>query len=307
MYLEFPAVWRYFRDYIEASGGILELKKALDWSVWYAAKWWREIYDTGAVNLKRPFVKALYLSLRAKNIIEEDGKPVKDLKKPELPKGLYAREWVEMHQQFDEIGAVKVARDEADRNALDLLFGDIQTMGWHRIMVKTFLRACEETDGNAVLEPYSREGHLALFYLEDYKPASYLGYDPNPSLVEVARQVAPSAVFTPVSSACQLSGQFDVVLLVEKLQWVADPLRELDCIGRLLKPGGRLYVAQPNVDSMPGYLAILSAIGAQQVYTWKEVENLLTLRFRLEKRLIKTMPFYGAVYAKPHPARRENL
>jgi hypothetical protein len=45
----------------------------------------------------------------------------------------------------------------------------------------------------------------------------------------------PSATFTAVSSACQLSGQFDVVLLVEKLQWMADHLRELECVGKLLK------------------------------------------------------------------------
>jgi len=83
--------------------------------VWYAAKWWREIHSAGAVNLKKPFVKALYLSLRAKGIIDEDGKVVKEVKKPELPKGLYAREWVEMRQQFDELGAVRVARGEVDR------------------------------------------------------------------------------------------------------------------------------------------------------------------------------------------------
>jgi SAM-dependent methyltransferase len=301
MYLEFPSVLKYFRDYIEASGGILELKKALDWSVWYAAKWWLEIHSAGAVNLKKPFVKALYLSLRARRIIDEDGKVVKEVKKPELPKGLYAREWVEMHQQFDELGAVKVARDEVDRNSLDLLFSDIQAMGWHRVMVNGFLKACGESEGHAVLEPFSREGHLAQLYLEGYKPAAYLGYDPNPSLVEVARQVVPNVTFTAAPSACQISGQFDVVLLVEKLQWMADPLRELECIGKLLKPGGKLYVAQPTADSTPGYLAILTATGAQHVYTWTEVEQLIGMRFALEKRLVKTMPFYGAIFAKPHP------
>jgi SAM-dependent methyltransferase len=299
MYLEFPSVWKYFRDYIEASGGILELKKALDWSVWYAAKWWREIHSAGAVNLKKPFVRALYLSLRAKGIIDEDGKVVKEVKKPELPKGLYPREWVEMHQLFDELGAVKVARDEVDRNSLDLLFSDIQAMGWHRLMVNCFLKACGGSGGHAVLEPFSREGHLALLYLEGYKPAAYLGYDPTPSLVEVARQVEPNATFTVASSACQLSGQFDVVLLVEKLQWMADPLRELECIIKLLKPGGNLYVAQPTVESSPGYLAILTAIGAQHVYTWKEIEQLIGIRFALKKRLVRTIPIYGAIFAKP--------
>jgi SAM-dependent methyltransferase len=234
-------------------------------------------------------------------VIDEDGKVVKEVKKPELPKGLYAREWVEMHQQFDELGAVRVARDEVDRNSLDLLISDIQTMGWHRVLVNSFLKACGESDGHAVLEPFSREGHLAQLYLEGYKPAAYLGYDPNSSLVEVAKQVVPNATFTAVSSACQLSGQFDVVLLVEKLQWMADPLRELECISKLLKPGGKLYVAQPTADSMPGYLAILTATGAQHVYTWTEVEQLVGIRFVLEKRLVKTMTFYGAIFAKPHP------
>jgi hypothetical protein len=50
---------------------------------------------------------------------------------------------------------------------------------------------------------------------------------------------------------------------------------------------------------MPGYLAILAAMGAQHVCTWKEVEQLVGMRFALEKRLVKTMPFYGAIFAKP--------
>jgi len=61
----------------------------------------------------------------------------------------------------------------------------------------------------------------------------------------------------------------------------------------LLKPGDtwrRLHA---------GCLAILAATGAQHVYTWTEVEQLVGMRFALEKRLVKTMPFYGAIFAKP--------
>ncbi|ABL88551.1 Methyltransferase type 11 [Pyrobaculum islandicum DSM 4184] len=215
-----------------------------------------------------------------------------------MPKGLYAREWVEMHMRFDEIGAIKIAQDEVDRNALDLFYSDIQVQGWHRIMVKTFLKAAGVTDGQAVLEPYSREGHIAAFYHEDYKPASYLGYDPSAVFVEMAKAVAPSATFVTVSTACEISGHYDAVLLIEKLQWMPDPLRELECISRVLKPGGRLYVAQPVAESMPGYLAILTAVGAQHVFTWREVEDMLSSRFHLEKRLIRALPFYGAVFQK---------
>ncbi|MEM1598216.1 MAG: class I SAM-dependent methyltransferase [Pyrobaculum sp.] len=299
MYItEFPAVYKYFKEYIEASGGFFELKKALDWSIWYAAKWWREVWEAGLGSSKNVFVKALYESLLLRGLIREDGSPKGDVKKPELPKGVYAREWVEMHQKLDEIGAVKIAGDEADRNALDLLYSDIQLQGWHRIMVKTFLKAVGAQSQVAVVEPYSREGHLAALYYEDYSPGIYVGYDPNPSYAELARAVAPQAKFVTTSTACELAEKFDVALLIEKMQWMPDPAKELECIGRALKQGGALYVAQPVVESMPGYLAITAALGAVHVYTWKQVEGLLGMYFKLEKRLIKTMPFYGAVWRK---------
>ena len=59
---------------------IFELKKALEWNVWYAAKWWQEIYAAGVANLKKPFVKALYLSLRAKRLVDEGGRLVRRLR-----------------------------------------------------------------------------------------------------------------------------------------------------------------------------------------------------------------------------------
>ena len=298
MYLEFLSVYRYFKEYIEASGGLLELKKALDWSVWYAVKWWREIRETGAAG-DNVFAKSLYTSLLLQGFIDEDGNIKKEVEKPELPKGLYAREWVEMHERFDQLGAAKIARDEVDRNALEILYSDIQIQGWHRIMIKTFLKAARMVSGLAILEPYSKEGHLAVLVYEDYAPSLYVGYEPNAALVDIAKSVAPQARFIAAPSACDIREKFDAVLLIEKMQWMPDPAKELECIKKALKGGGLLYIAQPVVESMPGYLAITSALGAVHVFTWKQVENLLKMHFTLEKRLIKTMPFYGAVWAHP--------
>jgi hypothetical protein len=63
----------------------------------------------------------------------------------------------------------------------------------------------------------------------------------------------------------------------------------------LLKPGGT-WRSQPPTQCRG--VAILTATGAQHVYTWTEVEQLVG-RFALEKRLVKPMPFYGAIFAKP--------
>jgi hypothetical protein len=83
-------------------------------------------------------------------------------------------------------------------------------------------------------------------------------------------------------------------MVVQPLSGLRHALEELDRVAE-----ARGYVAQPTADSMPGCLAILTATGAQHVYTWTEVEQLVGMRFALEKRLVKTMPFYGAIFAKP--------
>ncbi len=297
---DYSSVYRYFKDYIRASGGLFELKKALDWSVWYAYKWWREVKEAGAADLRNPFVKALYTSLLARGVIHEDGRLGKELEKPEMPKGLYAREWIEMHQRFDELGAVKIATNQVDRNALELFHSDIHLQGWHKIMVGAFLKATGFSGGLSVLEPLSGEGYLAALVYSEYTPSLYLGFHPNPSLVELSRKMVKNAQFVVANSSCEVKGSYDVVLLLEKLHLFTDPATELKCIREILKPGGKLYVAQPVVESMPGYLAIhaAAAVSHINVFTWKEVEQLLEMAFVLHRRLIKAMPFYGAVWRR---------
>lgn len=297
MYIrDYLSVLQFFKDYINAAGGVGELKKALDWSVWYAAKWWQEVMDAGVASRNNAFIRALYMSLLLRGLIDERGNSKAAISKPSLPRGFYAREWVEMHQKFDEIGAVNVATDSVDRNTLDMLYSDVQIQGWHKVMIRGILKAAGVNDGMAVLEPYSREGHLAQQYMEEYKAASYLGYDPRSAMVEIARATVPHAEFKDVPSACQLGGTFDLALLIEKLQWFADPATELRCIKKLLKPGGLVLVAQPVAESMPGYLAIMASIDGVSVYTWKEVERILKLQFTLKRRLTAAMPLYVAVW-----------
>jgi SAM-dependent methyltransferase len=268
--------------------------------VWHAYKWWREVKDAGTADLRNPFVKALYTSLRVRGIIHEDGRPRKELERPEMLRGLYAREWVEMHQRFDELGAVKIATNQVDRNALELFYSDIHLQGWHKIMVRAFLKAMGFSDGLSVLEPLSGEGYLAAVVYNEYTPAFYLGFHPNPSLVEIAKKMVKNAQFVVANSNCEVRGSYDAVLLLEKLHLFTDPAAELKCIREVLKPGGKVYVAQPVVESMPGYLAIhaAAAVSHISVFTWKEVEQLLEMAFVLHRRLIKAMPFYGAVWRR---------
>jgi SAM-dependent methyltransferase len=90
----------------------------------------------------------------------------------------------------------------------------------------------------------------------------------------------------------------EAAALYDSLHWLHNPVRELRCIKAILKPGGRLLVGQQVADSMPGLAAINVALGAKHVFHWREVELALSSAgFRLERRLLRYMPCYMAVWA----------
>jgi hypothetical protein len=109
-------VLRYYKPFIEAGGGVKQVRTALRWSEWYAVKWWEEVYsELGLQSIRESvFARALFISLRIRDYVREDGRIKKRREKPEYPTNSYAIEFVELHESFDRIGAVNVAANKAD-------------------------------------------------------------------------------------------------------------------------------------------------------------------------------------------------
>ncbi|MBP1448762.1 MAG: hypothetical protein JZD41_01925, partial [Thermoproteus sp.] len=95
----------------------------------------------------------------------------------------------------------------------------------------------------------------------------------------------------------QLARSMDAAVMFHSLYWALDPLRELQCMRRLLRPGSVVLVGQQVVESTPGLVAIVAAMGAKHVFRSSDVDNLLeTAGYRNERVYLRSMPFYIAVW-----------
>jgi hypothetical protein len=305
----------YYKPFIEAGGGVKQVRTALRWSEWYAVKWWEEVYsELGLQSISESvFARALFISLRIKGYVREDGNIKKRPKKPEYPTNRYAIEFVELHESFDRVGAVNVATNKADENTLAMLYSTMLSQGWYRIVRQTFLRLMEIERYQTIFEPIVKEGQMAMAVMEISTPKLYVGFDyrrDNVELAAAALRVKPDECSGEICifnapTACDavkiargyVPSGVDAVLMLDTLSWMLDPVKELTCISQIMGQEGKLLVGQQVAESMPGLVAMVVSFGAKHVFSWKGVEQVLkSAGYKLSKLYIRYMPYYIAVW-----------
>ncbi|MFB6490000.1 MAG: hypothetical protein TU35_001930 [Thermoproteus sp. AZ2] len=308
---------RYFGEFVRAIGGADELRNALSWSAWYALKWWYELYREGLHKSDSPFVKALYFSLLENGFIDRDGHIVKRVKEPRPSANTYAEEFLELHQSFDKLGAVRIAMNQVDENSVAILYSAMLTQGWYNALRLAFYRLANAYEYRRLYFPILREGHDAAALIESSPnpPELVVGYDYRADSVELAREILRGASTGPcpdrgiciyqVTSSCEvvdLAGpraqrSIDAAIYFTTLGWTLDPLRELQCARRLLRQGAAVLVAQDVVESTPSLLAMAAAAGAKHVFRAADLDNLLAAAgYKRERVFSRSMPFYAAVW-----------
>jgi hypothetical protein len=167
---------------------VKQVQTALRWSEWYAAKWWEEVYsELGLQSIRESVIaRALFISLRIRGYVREDGRIKKRPEKPEYPTNSYAIEFVELHESFDRIGAVNAAANKVDENTLSILYSTMLSQGWYRILRRIFLRLMEIERYRTIFEPIIKEGHTAAAVMEVANPQMYIGFDYRRDNVELA-------------------------------------------------------------------------------------------------------------------------
>lgn len=307
---------RFLKPFIEAVGGMKQVRLAVKWGVWYAVKWWDEIYrEIGLDSIRSSiFARALFLSLRQRGNIDAQGRMVKSVNRPELPTNSYALEFVDLHESFDRLGAVNIAYNHVDENIVDVLMSTMLSQGWYRILRRTFLELVEIQRYGAVVEPIVKEGFVMLQVFEIYRPKLYFAYDYRRDSVELAASLAgvkPGSCENNICiyhalSACDLIQEFrkaapegaDAVLTLHTLYWMVDPVKELTCLRSMLKKGGKLLIGQMVIESTPGIVAITAAMGSKHVLSWQGVERVLKAAgYSLLRRYVRCTPYYAAVWA----------
>ncbi|MEZ0319688.1 MAG: hypothetical protein ABWK05_06840 [Pyrobaculum sp.] len=272
----------------KAFGGRRELAKASQWGMWLGARWWTEKKDKSTRT-----AKALYTGLATAGLLNADGS-VKNVRRPEDPVNSYVAEHVEFLEALGRLGLDNVDANGVDRNSLEILRMSLQVSAWRLAVARAVLT---QLAGQVVLEPLVQEGVLAHVATEEVGVGRYLGYGARR---ETAGAIAPRAEFYDVITACHMTAQVDAVLLFEKLPWLLDPLKELGCLAARLKPGGYVYVVEPDAAASPAYSAALVALGAARAVPAGQVEMWLSAAgLRLQSRPTSFPPYYMSVWRKP--------
>jgi SAM-dependent methyltransferase len=137
---------------------------------------------------------------------------------------------------------------------------------WHR-MLRARLSPERDLAGRRVLEiGCGRGGFSAWLARRTPPPAELVAADFSPVAVARAERFAAVNgirgvrwVVADIQDLAGFESEFDTVISCETIEHVPDPPRAVRELGRVLKPGGRLYLTTPNY---------LSSIGLYRVYCW---------------------------------------
>lgn len=166
-------------------------------------------------------------------------------------------------------------------------FWDKDTQGvWHIRWRRAFANGYRNWRQGAHLQPATRLGvplvllfpgarerlDGGVYYLPRYKPGATLldvgcgsgaflrkaqrigwkvaGVEPDPKAAATASSLGLNVIPGTIDSLSTLKDEFDVVTISQVVEHVHDPDALLRTIFQLLKPGGQLFIATPNISSL---------------------------------------------------------
>jgi len=121
-----------------------------------------------------------------------------------------------------------------------------------RLEARRALRWCRDLESNArILDVGCGDGfHLRL--LREFGNPSWTleGVDVNADAVAVGHKAGLTIHHGNLNSVDLPANSFDLVLLIQTIEHLADPVGTLAAVRELLRPGGRLVIVTDNADSL---------------------------------------------------------
>jgi len=131
---------------------------------------------------------------------------------------------------------------------------------------------------------------ILLEKIEKYFPSTYtLGIDVIPENIKICEENGLNVLLTEVGKPTPISsGSIDVVLLIEVIEHLEDPITVLNEVYRILKSGGILIILFPNDRAFAIYRLALLKIkelkydpGHVCQYTFSKIEKLIEPDFKI--------------------------
>ena len=260
-------------------GGDRELAAVKEWNYYFFNKW-RKL-----ANKQLPISRHLSVAAQLARGLPSGNAP-------SYPTNPYLLEIVEFLESVDKAISEDVSSQGADRFMIEALYS-----AWQ--LLKLRLVIAEEAFGmvgnGILLEPLPGDGVVANAAWE--RGVKYLGYGPDISL---ASKIAPGAKLVKALSACELREEVDLVLLLEKAQWLLDPYGEIRCLAKNLKQGGYVLVVEPDVSVAPAYAISLVYLGAAGLITREDMHRYLEAAgLVLTEKWVVYPPYALSVWRKP--------
>jgi malonyl-CoA O-methyltransferase len=138
-----------------------------------------------------------------------------------------------------------------------------------RAVADKLARFLPELESPRVLELGCGTGLFSRHLLKRYPQGRFVLTDVAPAMIaECRRNLAPSGaahISFEVMDAGEAGGHAELDLIVSSmtLHWLADPVKSLDRLSRLLAPGGLLLYATLGPESFAEWRAALDALGLE--------------------------------------------
>ncbi len=254
-------------------------------SVGYALRWWADHLR----GRRDKYADALFKILLAGGHVDSRGNPKGAVKAPMLRSPLGVQ-YVEFHE------AVTRSLQRLDQ-AAELLRISAVTSQWYRLFVDMYIEAARRVASGKLLAPYIGEVFPAAEELASLGLYIY-GYDKSKEAAEDAAEAGLSHVEVAPDACSAVEAVYDVVALIDGLHWSSNPYRELTCLARRLKPGGKIVVGNVDASSLPSIAAVFLWGGANNFFTSGSLEDLLSLAGFARARIYLRTPYYLAVWEK---------
>ncbi|HEV3329750.1 MAG TPA: class I SAM-dependent methyltransferase [Bryobacteraceae bacterium] len=165
---------------------------------------------------------------------------------------------------------------------------------WHRL-VKTHLSASRDLVGKRVLEIGCGRGGFACWLASQQgSPREMVAADFSPSAVQKGKHFAAGKGLTQIrwevmdiENIAHPDGSFDTVISCETIEHVPSPQKAVRELGRILKPGGRLFLTTPNYMGLPGLHRIYVGLTGREFKEEGQPINNFMLLPRTRKLVVK--------------------